>query len=160
MRWASFSGHFGGPSFSWLRDAEMQHMISLIYAYTYPENWSLFPSECWYWLRICLNSVFQEMTSTISLDTWIVFIKDIAIFRADGERIFFQLLDNDCVPQFLKFVHLDTHFTYNFFKKCFELRRFAFNLLILNSFKDRFICIFHEDFHSAFIHQWSRKKLG
>lgn len=96
IRWASFSGHFGGPSFSWLRDAEMQHMISLIYAYTYPENWSLFPSECWYWLRICLNSAFQEMTSTISLDTWIVFIKDIAIFRADGERVFFQLLDILC----------------------------------------------------------------
>lgn len=93
MRWASFSGHFGGPSFSWLRDAEMQHMISLIYAYTYPENWSFFPSECWHWLRICLNSAFQQMTSTISLDTWIVFIKDIAIFRVDGERIFFQLLD-------------------------------------------------------------------
>lgn len=69
----------------------MQPMINLIYTYTYPDDWSLLPNERWYWLRIRLNTAFQEMTSTISLDTWIVFIKDIAIFRADGEGILFQL---------------------------------------------------------------------
>ena len=71
----------------------MQPMINLVYTYTYPDDWSLLPSERWYWLRIRLNIAFQEMTSTVSLDTGIVFIKDIAILRADGEEILFQLSD-------------------------------------------------------------------